>query len=319
MVMKVLLTADWMQRYFGDEVRAEFPQVEFVSGQTPEELIAAAGDVEVAFGAVSTELFRAAKALRWIQSASAGVEWMGSVDGLTESDVIVTNTRGAHAATMAEHAFGLLFFLTRGFDSLYVSQQQKVWQHPVARAGVGLAGLTMGIIGLGNIGRAIGERAKAFKMNVIAVDAHDVPQPEYVSKLGRLDEMPDLLRRADVVLVATPITQETRGMLGPNELKLMKPSAYLLVMSRGGIIDEPTLAQMLRDGKLAGAGLDVTAIEPLPADSELWDAPRTVITPHCSPSSSQTGANVTQIMQENLRHYVAGEPLTNLVNKQLGY
>jgi phosphoglycerate dehydrogenase-like enzyme len=317
--MKVLLTTDWIQRYFDDEVRAEFPQVEFVSAQTPEELVAAAGDVDAAFGPVNTELFQAAKALRWIQSASAGVEWMGSVDGLAESDVMVTNTRGAHAATMAEHAFGLLIFLTRGFDSLYLSQQQKVWQRPAQITGVGLAGLTMGIIGLGNIGRAIGERAKAFKMNIIAVDVHDVEQPEYVSKLGRLDEMPELLQRADVVVVATPITKETRGMLGPDELRLMKPSAYLIVMSRGGIIDEPTLAQMLRDGELAGAGLDVTAIEPLPAESELWDAPRIIITPHSSPSSSQTGANVTQIMQENLRRFVAGEPLTNLVDKKLGY
>src|SRR3954470_10959506 len=121
-LMKVLLAADWMEHYFNDEVRAEFPQVEFVSGQTPEELNAAAGDVEVIFGPVNTEIFQAAKALRWIQSTSAGVEWMGNVAGLTESDVIVTNTRGAHAATMAEHAFGLLFFLTRGFDSLYPSQ-----------------------------------------------------------------------------------------------------------------------------------------------------------------------------------------------------
>ena len=317
--MKVLLTDDWIQRYFNDEVRAEFPQVEFVSAQTREELLAAAADVEVALGAVDTELFQAAKSLRWIQSMSAGVEWMGSVAGLADSDVMVTNMRGAHASTMAEHAFGMLIFLTRAFDSLYGSQQQKVWQFPVNRPLFGLAGLTMGIIGLGNIGRAIGERAKAFKMNVIAVDVHEVPQPDYVSKLGRLDEMPDLLRRADVVMVATPITPETRGMLGPNELKLMKPSAYLIVMSRGGIVDEPTLAQMLRDDELAGAGLDVTAIEPLPADNELWDAPRTIITPHCSPTSAQTGAIVTQIMLENLRHFVAGEPLTNLVDKRLGY
>lgn len=317
--MKVLLTSEWIARYFDDEVRAEFPQVEFVYGKTPEEVRDLIDDVEVALGAIDTPLFRSAESLRWIQSGSAGVEWMRGVDGLVESDVMVTNMRGAHASTMAEHAFGLLIFLTRGFDLLYVSQQQKIWQSPVQRAGVGLAGLTMGIIGLGNIGRAIAERAKAFQMNVIAVDVHDVPQPEYVSKLGKLDEMPDLLRRADVVMVATPITDETRGMLGPAQLKLMKPSAYLIVMSRGGIIDEPTLAQMLRDGELAGAGLDVTAIEPLPAESELWDAPRIIITPHCSPTSSQTGAIVTQIMHENLRRYVAGEPLINLVDKRLGY
>lgn len=316
--MKVLLTAEWMQHTFTEEIQAQFPGVEFISGR-PAELLAAADDAEVALGPINTELFQAAKQLRWIQSGSAGVEWMRNVDGLVESDVIVTNMRGAHASTMAEHAFGMLFFLTRGFDLLYPAQQQKVWQFPPQRAGVGIAGLTMGIIGLGNIGRAIGERAKAFQMNVIAVDLHEVPQPEYVSHLGRLDEMPELLRRADVVVVATPITPETRGMLGASQLKLMKPTAYLLVMSRGGIVDEATLAQMLRDGELAGAGLDVTAIEPLPAESDLWDAPRVIITPHCSPSSSQTGANAMHIMHENLRRYLAGEPLTNLVDKRLGY
>ena len=317
--MKVLLTADWVQHYFNDEMRAQFPQVEFVTGQTAEELIAAAGDAEVAFGPVSSELFQAAKQLRWIQSGSAGVEWMRDVPELANSDVIVTNTRGAHATTMAEHAFGLLTFLTRGFDSLYEAQKQKIWQRPLERPRVGLVGLTMGIIGLGNIGRAIGARAKAFQMEIIAVDAHAVAQPDYVSKFWLLDGLSELLRRSDVVVVATPITNETRGMLGPDQLKLMKPSAYLLVMSRGGIVDEPTLAQMLRDGELAGAGSDVTAIEPLPAESELWEAPHIIITPHCSPSSSQTGANVGQIMKDNLIRYAAGQPLTNLVDKRLGY
>ena len=129
----------------------------------------------------------------------------------------------------------------------------------------------------------------------------------------------DLLRRADVVAVATPITERTRGMLGPRELALLKPGAYLLVMSRGGIVDEPMLVRLLRDGTLAGAGLDVTAVEPLPADSELWDAPNIIITPHSSPVSEQTHAAVTAILRRNLSHYVAGEPLENVVDKKLGY
>lgn len=317
--MKALLTEGWVQHRLTDELRSLFPQVEFVTGNTLEERIAVADDVEIAFGAMTSELFQAAKQLRWIQSGSAGVEWMRAVPELINSDVIVTNTRGAHAATMAEHAFGLLIFLTRGFDMLYPAQQQKTWLRPLERPLVGLAGMVMGVIGLGNIGQAIAERAKAFQMDVIAVDAHDVPRPEYVSELRRLDGLMDLMQRSDVVVVATPITDETRGMLGPDELKAMKASAYLLVMSRGGIVDEPTLAQMLRDGELAGAGLDVTAVEPLPADSELWEAPHTIITPHCSPSSSQTGSNVSYILKDNLRRYLAGEPLTNVVDKRLGY
>ena len=145
---------------------------------------------------------------------------------------------------------------------------------PAPAGTMGVSGLTMGVIGLGHIGRAIAVRAHAFDMKVIAVDVHEVPKPDYVAELRLLDGLDDLLHRADVVAVATPITDRTRGMLGPRELALLKQSAFLLVMSRGGIVDEPTVVRMLREGTLAGAGLDVTAVEPLPADSELW-MPRT--------------------------------------------
>lgn len=317
--MQVLITTPWVQNYL-DEWQKEFPQVEFVGGATPEAVRAAAGEAEVAFGAVDEALFQAAKKLRWIQSGSAGVEWLGSAPSLRESDVLVTNTRGAHATTIAEHTFGMLVFIARRFDELYEAQKRHDWIG--AQGGsprVGLAGLTMGIIGLGQLGRAIAKRAHAFDMKVIAVDLHDVPQPDYVAELRRMDGLNDLMERSDVVVVATPITPETRGLIGPEQLRRMHPGAYLLVISRGGIIDEPTLIDMLRTGKLAGAALDVAAIEPLPADSDLWDCPNIFITPHNSPSSLQTRNNVMSIMKENLRRYLAGEPLTNLVDKKLGY
>lgn len=316
--MKLLITTHWVQSYLKDWER-EFPQVQFVGGSTPEEILAAAADAEVAFGPVNEELFHAAKKLRWIQSGSAGVEWMGSAPSLRESDVMVTNTRGAHATTIAEHTLGMLIFLARRFDELYEAQKRHEWIRGQGAPRVGLVGMTMGIIGLGQLGRAIAKRAHAFEMNIIAVDVNEVPKPDYVSEVGRLDGMADLMQRSDVVVVATPITEETRGMIGPDLLRMMKPSAYLLVISRGGIIHEPTLAEMLRNGQLAGAGLDVTAVEPLPADNELWDCPNIIITPHNSPSSAQTHANVMSIMKDNLRRYLAGQPLTNLVDKKLGY
>jgi phosphoglycerate dehydrogenase-like enzyme len=317
--MKVLLTAPYMHQYLGDW-QAEFPQVEFLSGKTPEEILQLAPEAEVAFGHIDRQLFLAAPKLKWIQSGSAGVEWMHHVPELRESDVTVTNTRGAHATTIAEHTFGMLIYLARNFAQLLEAQHQKKW---ISVRDVlpctGLVGLTMGIIGLGQIGRAIAKRADAFEMKVIAVDAHPVPKPDYVAEVRLLDGLDDLMRRADVVVVATPITPETRGMLGPAQLRLMKARSYLLVMSRGGIVDEPTVVAMLREGQLAGAGLDVAAVEPLPPDNELWDAPNVIITPHCSPSSEQTRANVTRIMKENLHRYLAGEPLNNVVDKQLGY
>jgi len=316
--MKVLITTPWVARYV-DNFRADFPQVEFLTGESEVDLVAAAGDAEIVFGPVSSPVLRAAESLRWIQSGSAGVEWMRNTPELAGTDITVTNTRGAHATTIAEHAFGMLFFLTRGFDALYEAQKAHDWQRPLKKPGVGVVGMTMGIIGLGNLGRAIAERAVAFKMRVIAVDAHEIPQPDYVSELRLLDGLDDLLSRCDVVVVTTPITPETRDMLGPDKLRLMQPSAYLLVMSRGGIIDEPALVEMLREGKLAGAGLDVAAIEPLPPESDLWDAPNVIITPHSSPTSSQTHGNVAAIMADNLKRYLAGEPLTNSVDKKLGY
>ena len=172
---------------------------------------------------------------------------------------------------------------------------------------------------MGNIGRAIAKRGHGFEMNVIGVDINEVPKPDFVAELSLLDGLDDLMRRSDVVAVAAPITPETAGMLGPEQLRLMKQTAYLIVVSRGGIIDEDTLMQMLNDGQLAGAGLDVTAIEPLPQDSPLWDTPNLLITPHCSGGSTQTAAAGKAIFYDNLRRYLAKEPLTNLVDLKRGF
>ncbi len=317
--MKVLVPSGWFNQSVVDEWNREFPTVEFVGGSTEEEMIAAARDAEVALGAISENVARSAHKLKWVQSGSAGVEWLRNAPSLIDSDVQVTNTRGAHATTIAEHTFGMLVFLARRFDETYEAQKRHEWIRGSSTPRTGLVGATMGIIGLGQIGRAIAKRAHAFEMKVIAVDLNKVPQPDYVSEVRLLDGLPDLMRKSDVVVIAIPITDETRGMVTAELLKLMKPSAYLLVMSRGGIVHEPTVAQMLRDGELAGAGLDVTAIEPLPADNELWDCPNIIITPHNSPSSDQTRANVMSIMKENLHRYIDGQPLTNLVDKEAGY
>jgi len=316
--MKVVITTSWVGRYV-DMFRDAFPEVEFVTGDTPEEVIAAGAGAEAAFGPVDQQLLDGLTSLKWIQSASAGVEWMRRAPGLPATDITVTNTRGAHASTIAEHAFGMLVHLARRFDELYEAQKRHAWIRGADLPFTGLAGLTLGIVGLGNIGRAIAKRGAAFEMTVIAVDAHPVTKPDYVAELGLLDGLDDLLAQADVVIVTVPITPETRGMIGARELGLLKDSAIFMVVSRGGIVDEPALIETLTSGKLLGAGLDVAATEPLPADDPLWDAPRLFITPHCSPTSRQTHANVMNMMQTNLRHFLAGEPLENVVNKSLGY
>lgn len=316
--MKVLMTAHWVER-FANAFRHEFPEVEFVFADTAEEIAARAADAEAAIGPFNSSQLQAAPKLRWIQSASAGVEWMRNVPELADRDITVCNTRGAHAATIAEHTLGMLVFIARRFDALYDAQKRHEWGVPPGASPVGLAGLKMGIVGLGNIGRHIAIRAAAFEMDVIAVDSQPVERPDYVSDLQTLDGLPALLRESDVVVVTVPITAETRGMLGPEELSLLKQEAFFIVISRGGIIDEPTLIRMLKEGKLAGAALDVAATEPLPANDPLWDAPNLFITPHSSPTSVLTRNNVSRILRDNLRRFLNGEPLQNTVSVKLGY
>ena len=266
---------------------------------------------------VTPEMHRAAKRLRWVQSQGAGVEWLAEAPEFAASDVVLTNTRGAHAVTIAEHAFGLLLSLTRCLPELHAAQRDRVWRKPSRP--VGLSGLTFGVIGLGNIGRAIAKRAAAFDMRVIAVDANDVPAPPGVERVAGLDQLDALLREADVVAVSVPHTPETRNLLNAERLALLKPSAYLLVVSRGGIVDETALAAALRAGKLAGAGLDVTEEEPLGSGSPLWDAPNLLLTPHCSGASVQTRAAAWRIFAENVGRFVRGDVLENVVDKRRGY
>ena len=316
--MKVLITAGWVDR-FVDDFRHEFPQVEFVLADTVEEITAQAADAEAAFGPINSSQLQAAPNIRWIQASSAGVEWMPNVPELAERGITVCNTRGAHATTIAEHTMGMLVFLTRGFGPLHKAQQRHEWGVPEGTRLVGLVGLKMGIVGLGNIGRQIARRAAAFDMDVSAVDVNPMEKPDYVTDLQLMDGMPALLRDSDVVVVTVPITAQTRGMIGPDELALLKQDAFFIVISRGGIIDEPTLIRMLEEGKLAGAALDVAATEPLPADDPLWDAPNLFITPHSSPSSVQTTSNVRHIMRDNLKRFLNGEPLQNTVGIERGY
>lgn len=315
--MKVFVSG-WSESKLS-EASKEFPDVQFVRATNPDDTAREITDAEIVFGHIDREAFLAAKQLRWIQYGGAGVEKLLKTQELVESEVIVTNTSGAHAGTIAEHAFGMLVYLARNFRLLTESQADRVYVPLSEYHPVGLAGMTLGIIGLGNIGKAMARRAHAFEMDVIAVDEQDVEIPDYVSECKLLDGLPDLLGRADVVVVSTPLTARSKGMLGPGEVGLMKSNAYLLVVSRGGIVDEDALVSALQEDRLAGAGLDVQAIEPLPAESPLWEAPNLIISPHCSDISARTSATATSIMKDNLRRYLANETLHNIVDKKLGY
>jgi phosphoglycerate dehydrogenase-like enzyme len=276
------------------------------------------GDVDAVFGQLTADELASSRQLRWVQSPSAGVEWMWRVPGLADTEIVVTNMRGAHAATIAEHTFAMLLHQTRNLGTFGQHQRDHEWHRRDVTLG-GIKGLTMGIVGFGNIGRAIARRANGFEMRVLAVDAEAVPAGEGVEEVWPLARLNDLCQAADVLVISAPITPDSRGMIGREQIRLMKRGSYVLQMSRGGIVDESTLVDALEEGHLAGAGLDVTATEPLPVGHPLWTAPNLVITPHSSAASKLTTDLAWSILSENLGRFQRGEELMNRVDKRRGW
>lgn len=317
--MKLVVNAQWPEHLMGP-LREEYPQVQFVQVNDAETAAREVVDADAVFGYMTEELSKAATRLRWVQAMSAGVEWIWETPTLRQGDAVLTNMRGSHAATIAEHTFAMLLSVSRRLAYQAEEQRRKSWQWgQTPNPMFGISGLTIGIIGLGNIGRAIARRAWAFDMKVIAVDIDDVPKPDYVEELAGLDGLPSLLQRADTVAIATPLTPKSRGMITADHLGMMKPTAHLLVLSRGKIVDETALIAALKEQWIAGACLDVQAEEPMSASNPLWEAPNLILTPHNSAQSEQTMVGGTAIFRENLGRFLAGETLTNLVDKSKGY
>ena len=281
-----------------------------------EEGQARASEAEVILaGHWSDELWKAAPRLRWVQSWGAGVEWMLTSD-FAASPVILTNAQGIYATPIAEHVLAFLLHFARGLDRHVRHQPEHRWQH----AGVvELRGSTLGIIGLGGIGAEVARLAKGFGMRVIAIRRRPDRPSQVADEVRGPEALPWLLGESDFVAVCAALTPSTRELLGEAELRHMKPTAYLVNIGRGGLIAEEALIEALRERRIAGAGLDVFAQEPLPPDSPFWDLPNVLITPHSAGNSPRSHARLMALFCENLRRYLAGEELLNVVDKAAGY
>ena len=318
--MKLVLGGREGEAHFGLVRNLDIPGLDVVTELDPAKVLDAVADADVYYGVPTLDVVRAGKKLRWIQASSAGVEFTARIPELVESDILLTNTRGAHGPSIGEHTFALLFALTRKLPDVLEGQKAHEWlRGDLYRVCREIYGSTMGIIGFGQIGRAVAQRARGFDMEVLAVDAHAKDGLPWVEEVWPMSQLPDLLSRSMVVVVSAPLTADSRNLLDAEMLAQMRPDAYLIVVSRGGIVDEEALAAALREGRLAGAGLDVTAVEPLPADSPLWDAPNIIITPHTAGASSEKERRCVEILCDNLHRFVNGEELNNLVDKRLGY
>jgi phosphoglycerate dehydrogenase-like enzyme len=215
----------------------------------------------------------------------------------------------------------MIFAFTRGVRECIIHQPQRTWDIRELRGKlVELTGSTIGIIGFGTVGRALAKRAQAFEMRIVAVDLHPADKPGYVSELWGTDHLDKLLRESDYVVVTVPRTAQTQGMIGAEQLALMKPSAMLVGISRGGIINQEALAQALREKRLAAAALDVFDPEPLPADSELWDIENLLIMPHVAGGTQFEAQYILDIFRENLGRMLRCElPLRNQIDKKQGF
>jgi len=280
-----------------------------------DELIKEAAETEVLYGFCSEKVFPSLPKLKWVQSSGAGVETQ-LYSLFKNSDIILTNAAGLYASHAAEHAFALLLGLTRGINHSTRSQAQHKWR---GKRLMEIGGWTLGIVGMGGFGINMARRGKGFDMHVIAVDAYRTAKPDPVDELMSIDKLEDLMSRADVVMIACPLTQETHHLINAANLALMKPTAYIVNVARGGIIDEEALIEALKQGQIAGAGLDVCEVEPLPEDSPLWDMDNVIITPHSAGASQHRPRRTIEFFCDNLKRYLRGEPLRNLVNKELGF
>ena len=253
--------------------------------------------------------------LKWIQSSAAGLDHC-LVPAVVESDITVTSASGVLADQVAEHAMALVTALTRSLPVFFRAQQAKEF---IRRPTRDLHHSTVGIVGLGGVGRRIAEVISPFKTRILATDTFPVDKPEHVEALWPANKLHDLLAQVDILFLSAPLTPQSRGMIDAAALTNMKPGSILINVARGPLVVETALIAALRSGHLAGAGLDVTEEEPLKASSPLWEMPNVIITPHVGGQSRLRIDQMTDFFCDNLRRYLAGEPLRNLVDKRLGY
>ena len=296
------------------------------------ETLQAIGDADAFFGKITPPLLAAATRLRWVQSPTASLEHY-LFPALVEHPCVLTNMRGLFSDVIADHVFGYVICFARNFHRYIRSQLAGRWEpaggeaerstfaagpgttRAMDRAHMHLADLTLGIVGLGEIGSEIARRGGAFGMRVVAVDPIQTAPPPGVAALWRPERLPDLLAESDFVVIAAPHTPETYKLFRRRELRQMKRTAHLINIGRGAIVDLADLTAALQAGEIAGAGLDVFETEPLPADHPLWGMANVIITPHVAGCSPRIAERHLGVLLENLRRFVRGEPLRNVASK----
>jgi phosphoglycerate dehydrogenase-like enzyme len=319
--MNVTLAFDFGAE-FVERLRVAHPTARITPAYTPAEQLALAPEMEVQLGRIDRDTFLAAPNLKWFHFVGIGFDiFLRQIPELLDGNVVMTNARGTHVIPMAEYAIGMMIALAHQLPRSVHEQTQRLWDTTSYRGHIGeLAGTTLGILAFGEIGRAVASRAAAFDMRVYAVDlAPPDDSPVGVEAVWPIARLAEMLALSDWLVITAPRTRETEDLIGLNELQSMRPGAGVVVVSRGGILNEAGLVAALASGHIAGAALDVTASEPPPPDSPLWEHPQVLLTPHVSAESAQLQRRRQDIMNDNLGRYIAGEPLLNVCDLEKGY
>jgi phosphoglycerate dehydrogenase-like enzyme len=278
-------------------------------------------DADAYIGSIKPEEVRAGKNLKWVAIMSAGVEnvlFKSGSNDLRDSNIVLTNNKVVQGPEIADHALAMLLMLTRRLYHYEALKNQEEWERKPF-TGIELRGKTAVVVGVGGIGSQIAIRANAFGMKVIGVDPEDKPFVPFLEKVVKPDQIDEVIPQADVVFISAPHTEKSHKMMGARQFELMKKNSYFIAVSRGGIYEMPGLVKALDSHQLAGAGVDVTDPEPLPKGHALWKFDNVIVTPHIAGRSDQDNARMVGTIKDNIKRFVDGKPLVNVVDKQKGY
>ncbi|MEX2496249.1 MAG: D-2-hydroxyacid dehydrogenase [Woeseia sp.] len=275
--------------------------------------------MEVLLGNCTPEILREAENLRWLQDARHGVD-ICMIPEMETANFILTNTQHTSGPPIAEHVIAMMMAITRGLPILHQAQLEREWRRgEIDFPMIEVAGKTLLVAGLGGIGTEVAKRAHGLGMRIVATRNSSREGPEFVDYVGLSDELYDLAKQADVVVNALPLTSETEGLFDEKFFNSVKPGAYFITVGRGESTVTGDLVSALKDGRLAGAGLDVFDPEPLPPDHELWTMRNVIMSPHVSSTTDLDIDRRWLVMKENLRRYINGERLLNVVDPARGY
>jgi phosphoglycerate dehydrogenase-like enzyme len=297
------------------------PGVRLVAAPERADAVREAADADAVIGECVPEVIQAGPRIRWVQRMYAGVERCIAIPAFTERGIVLTNMQKVAGSVMAEHVMAFMFGLARGFATYVPMQAKGEWEPeavPESRMWE-VKGRTMLVVGLGGIGTEVAKRANALGMTILAIRNSGTDGPSYVAEVGLTDKLLPFAGRADVIVDTLPLTQDTKGIFDRKLFDAAKRGTLFINVGRGGTVVTADLVAALQDGRLGGAGLDVTDPEPLPADHPLWHAPNVLITPHVSASLEGNETPRWILARENLRRYAAGGKLLSEVDVKKGY